>query len=444
MKFIIITLIGLIFTVQTQAQNACVDIFTDQAFVLKLEQEDANRKLEQEEALAQKEREKEEMRTILKTANQEELMETAKKLVEQISQLETKIEWWSNLSGQYERSALFKLRDKRRKFVFYFETSGELYEAINIYRDTFKNVEMSFFQLKKYYGASKEERHNIFSPEKLKEIEKTFGENYGDYMYVRVYLEGILAKVPTDAASPEGILYAQAKYVLGRLGTPIIAERFEGLEITKERPSIEQIEVLFRATPAPLMAKLQADLKLERELALKTFFFGAFQVKAIQQIVYKIVPKRFKEAVTSFIGVSYNSYVLNRYLSDIQLIVNARSSENQVTVFREMAAKHTSPDFYLTFARLVAYTDTWIVLRKAIEQKKDEVIYARLLEDMKKAEEDLKNYSFLAQFHKPALIDHFMKWIAPGGVAVATYAYADFIAIKQGFFDAYQYMVGLF
>lgn len=430
MKHFLVMVALFVATTNSYAQNACVDFFVDPTYVDPLVLEEA--------AKAElRELDKKEMKEILQGVNQEQLMASAKELVEQMSSLENKIEFWGNQTGQYERSSLFSIRDRRKKFVFYFETSNELYEAVNIYREVFKSVEMSFIQLKRYYAMPKEQRDQYMSLEKLKEVETIFGVNYGDYMYVREYLENILAKVPTDAASPEGVLYSNAKYVLGRLGTPIIAERFEGLEVTKERPSRDQIEVLFRSTPGPLIAKLTKDLKTERWLAFRTFVTGAFQVKALQQLIYKVVPARFKEAVTAFIGVNYNSYVLKRYLSDIALIVGAKTPENQVIVFREIAAKHSAHEFYVTFARLVAYTDTWITVRKAIEEKKDEVVYGRIFEDMKKAEEDLKNYSLLPQFHKPSLIDHFTKWIVPMGVSAGTYFYADFATIQAGVASAY-------
>lgn len=425
MKNVVVFFAVLVFGASAYAQSACFDIFGMPEAKVVAPPKPQKKEPKPKDALTQ-----------------EELKSAARELVEQMSSLESKIEWWSNLSGQYERSSLFELRNRRRKFEFYFKTSGELYEAVNIYRETFKSVEYSFLQLKRYYKTPLAERDAVYSKEELTAIEKTFGENYGDYKFVRQYLEEILRTEPTDAASPEGVLYSNAKYVLGRLGIPVIGERFHGLQETLTRPSLEEIELVFRKTPGPLIAKLKRDLKEERVLALRTFVSSLLQIKTLQQMIYKVLPKKLKEPVTAFLGLNYNSYVLKRYLADIVLIVEAKTPENQLTVFREIAAKHSSQEFYVTFARLVSYSEVWINIRKMVESHKGEAIYERLLEDMKKAEEDLKNYSFLPHFHQPSLIDHFTKWIAPAGIAVTTYAYTDFIAIKQGVLDVYQYIAG--
>jgi hypothetical protein len=423
MKRIMLSVILLVLSANAFGQGLCSDIFSISESAVTIQNTKENR---------------------LDDAAQMDLREAAKKLVEQMSSLEKKIEWWSNLTGQYERTALFKLRDRRKKFSFYFETSGELYEAVNIYRDIFKDVELSFFKLQRYYGAEVAERDAIYSREELAAIEKVFGENYGDYSYVRQYLEKSMETLPVDATSPEGIAYSNAKYVLGRLGTPVIAERFADLNLTKERPGLDDIQNMFRDHPGPLIAKLRRDLRQERVLAIKTFVLGTLQVETLQKLIYKIIPTKMKEAVTNFLGINYNSYVLKRYLSDIELIVNAKTIEQQVVVFREIAAKHSSMEFYVTFVRLVSYSDTWIALRKSLEEHKDEPIYARIVSDMKKAEEELKKYNFLPQFHEPSLIDHFTKWIAPIGVSTAIYVYGDFTVVKQGVIDMYQYVSGMF
>lgn len=430
MKNVLVLLVVLVLGAQAHAQSACFDIFSVPAQV-------QDTVIKEDKKPAKKEPKPKDALTL------EELKSAAKELVEQMSSLESKIEWWSNLTGQYERSSLFALRERRRKFEFYFKTSGELYEAVNIYRDVFKNTEYSFLQLKRYYKTPAAERDAYLSKAELEKVEKTFGENYGDYKFVRQYLEAILKTEPTDAASAEGVLYSNAKYVLNRLGVPVIAERFHGLEEALVRPSLEEIELVFRKTPGPLIAKLKRDLREERVLAFRTFVSSLLQIKTLQQMIYKVLPKKLKEPVTAFLGLNYNSYVLKRYLSDISLIVEAKTPESQLTVFREIAAKHSSQEFYVTFARLVSYTEVWINLRKAVESHKGEPIYERLLEDMQKAEADLKNYSFLPQFHKPSLIEHFTKWIAPMGIAVTTYAYTDFISIKQGILETYQYVSGM-
>lgn len=427
----IVLILSIFLTGNAFGKEACVEIFIQNTPAV-------SETSVREEVSKSPEKEK----TALEKITQEQLEAAAKELAEQMSSLESKIEWWSNLTGQYERTSLFALRDRRKKFIFYFEKSNELYEAVNIYRETFKNLELSFLQMKKYYSTPVAERGALYSAKQIKEIETVFGENYGDYKHVRQYLEAMMVKEPSDATSPEGLAYANAKYVLGRLGVPVMAERFEGLAATRERPSLTEIENLFRSTPGPLFAKLKRDLREERSLAIRTFVYGTLQLQAIQQLIFKVLPAKLKEPITNFLGINYNSYVLKRYLSDIELVVSAKTPENQLAVFREIAAKHSSNDFYLTFARLVSYTDIWINLRKLVVERKDAAVYKRLLEDMDKAEAQLKDYSFLPQFHKPSLIDHFTKWIAPIGITSATYFYTDFAVVKQSVLDMYQYVAG--
>lgn len=434
MKNVIVLLAVLVLGANAHAQSSCYDIFSVPAPVV-VAPAPATVEAKKEDKTSEKKAAKPKDALTL-----EELKVAAKELTEQMSSLESKIEWWSNLTGQYERSSLFKLRERRRKFEFYFKTSRELSEAVNIYRDVFKDTEFSFLKLKNYYKTPVAERDAVMSKEELAAVEKTFGENYGDYKFIRQYLEGILKTEPIDATSAEGILYSNAKYVFGRLGVPVISERFHGLREELERPTIAEIELVFRRTPGPLIAKLKRDLREERVLAFRTFVSSLLQIQTLQKMVYKILPKKLKEPVTAFLGLNYNSYVLKRYLSDISLIVEAKTPENQLIVFREIAAKHSSQEFYVTFARLVSYSEIWINLRKEVESRKDEPIYARLLEDMQKAEADLKNYSFLPQFHTPSLIDHFTKWVAPAGIGAATYAYADFNAVKQGVLETFQYI----
>lgn len=375
------------------------------------------------------------------TRDLEEVKKLAQEFAEAVSTLEQKIRFWSDLTGKYERGFLFDLRERRQLFDFYLRETGEVYRAVSIYAQIFKNVELSYFKLQEYYASA---NPSVAAHPEVVRLFKIFGENYSDYMYVRTYLEKQANMRVTRDDKDGQALKKNAQDVLRRLGLPYLTDRFPELRVLlsrpdqQQRPTINEIQEMWRTHTEPLLYKLKRDLAEERKLALRSFVSSALQLQRVRDIINRGIPLSLREPITNFLGLNYNSYVLKKYLPDLELIVSARG-QGRLNTFIEIFAKYDQTanglEFLTTYVRITSKNESWMELRTKIKEllaaTPSNVLFKKLDAQMAKAEETAEKMSFVSEMHKPSMIDQFTFWIAPLGLGTAAYFYGDFQAVKE-------------
>lgn len=382
-----------------------------------------------------------------------DIIDQSSLVLDEVRALRKKINFWRNMTGDSGRKALHDLRMHKKHFVFLFKNAQDATVAIEQYRDAFLDVELGWFrmnqvQFKKRKSLESENpelagKVDEIQAEKILEVKKRFAKNYADYTYIRAILERIAsgklnAKEAEELANVEGEADAakvqaalntaaqNARYVLDSLGTASFISD-QTAQVIK-RPTLAQIHSYFRLNPELLILKLKSDLNLQRIYALRMIPITLTQVETVQSLILKVVPERYRAIVGGFIGLNYNSFVLKRYLQDIETVIETPDNTpfQRLEVLRVISSNKNTDEFLTTFARLTLYTKQWVDLKKQAEKKQDEPIYEKFYQQMLTAEQKaVKADSWLTPFYKPSFIDHVRVWLGPAA-AVAASQYFNF------------------
>lgn len=331
----------------------------------------------------------------------ESAAEVSQRLYDEMTALERKIAGWQKFNGKYERTIVVSMRHRRSQLISLLAV-GEVSGAADLYREFFRSYDFAF---EKYKTGDR-------SPETIRRL----GENYGEYLYVRKLLEtsAELAENETIKKTSQGVLHY--------LEPAKIAEMFDGIGYPTERASIAEIEDAFARDPKMLIAKLKRDLVAERQLGFKTFALGVLHIQNVQKAIYTLLPTGIRQPVTALIGLSYNSYVISKYLPDIErILLMPDNVELRAENLREMNAKYPAGDELLvTLVRMPQLTATWDAVKAQIAEKaKTSTVYASFLERMTTAEATAVKLKDLPRFDQASLIDRISGAIIPIGALAA-------------------------
>ncbi len=216
-----------------------------------------------------------------------------------------------------------------------------------------------------------------------------------------------------------------AQSILRGLGSTSTARLLPGLGIPTERPPLEAVTDVFKTHPEVLFAKLKNDLRNERLLAFKSLIFGILHLESAQRLVYKILPNAYVAPVTELIGLSYNSYVLNKYFVDIErVLMSPNSNELKLNLLMEVNSKYSTRDELLVaFARMMSQSTEWSRLHSTAKELSNANTGAdNFTERMTKAEIKARTMGDLPRFEDISIVDR----VASAAVPVAGISYAIF------------------
>lgn len=364
--------------------------------------------------------------------------------VNEIRILRDKIDFWRNMTGDAGRKALHDLRLNKKYFIFLFKNAQDTTIAIEQYRNVFIDVELGWYRLNQVAFEIASTGSTKISDHEIAELKKNFAKSYADYTFIRSVLERVasgkmsakerieLANIENESdqiAVKAALKHSSdnAKFVLKSLGTASFINDNSREYI--RRPSLQQIDSFFQNNTDLVILKLKSDLKLQRKYALRMIPITLTQIETIQSLVLRAVPERFRAVVGGFIGLNYNSYVLKRYLQEIETVMNTPNAKpfQRLEVLRILSANKNTDEFLTTFARLTVYTRHWLELKKDAELRKAEgLIYNKFYEQMITAEQKaIKAHSWLTPFYKPSFIDHVRVWIGPAAGAWSSYYFSE-------------------
>ncbi len=327
----------------------------------------------------------------------------AESIFEQIKNYEDSISNARKLNGGKLRSNLNQMIHRRYVLV-----ENLRYRDVNastdLYRSLFRDVEVAYW--------------NIKGGVNLKRAYQNLGRNYGEYSYIRKLLEKLALESNADSA-------ADAQSILRGLGSTSTARLLPGLAIPTERPPLEAVAEVFKTHPEALFAKLKHDLKNERVLAFKSLIFGILHLESAQRLLYKILPNAYVAPVTELIGLSYNSYVLNKYFVDIErVLMSPNSAELKLNLLMEVNSKFsTSDELLVTFARMMSQSAEWSRLHTTAKELAASSKGADNFSDrMTKAETKARTMGDLPRFEDSSIVDR----VAAAAVPIAGFSYAIF------------------
>lgn len=268
-----------------------------------------------------------------------------------------------------------------------------------------------------------------------------FADNYQEYTFVRTILDslsqGKLDEVLTneELSSPhiaeiKEKLISRSKKVLSSMGTPRFSGRLIKGQLNLNRPSLEDLDTFYKSYPEIIIMALKHDLSIQRRYTLKLIPTTIVQA---QSAIVNMMPSKVQPIIASIIGMNYDNYVLKRYLSDIESVINTPNvtTYKRFTVLTDYAARRNSSEFLLTFARIALYSKQWIQLKAQAKELSDEPIYANFYNEMLKAESAVKANKMLSPFYKTSFIDFVNNCIGPAATIYIYNHYAEIIDISS-------------
>jgi hypothetical protein len=307
------------------------------------------------------------------------------------------------------RSTLAKQRGRKLNLM-HFLSQGKHNEAIDIYRRLFDNVELSYWTIKNTERQLQDPQLQIETKLKLEKRlflkKRLFAQNYGEYISVRQYLEGIDANT---AASP--LFTETAARVLRSLGVhkfSEIHEDFAALKIPEERVPLQDVKNLFRSESQYTRLKLLADFRNEILSALRYLVSSEILVSGIDNILSRF-PPRAADKLKNLVGLMRSAQLRHRTLPQIVEIESLpHDMEMRLQELRKKNSLSNNDELLVTYARTVEFTDSFNEIKahaavRAAEPQNN--IMKTFNERLLAAEERAKHLPDISLYEKMSNID---------------------------------------
>lgn len=309
------------------------------------------------------------------------------------------------------------IQERNKMNMIDFLKNGKYEEAIDIYRDKFDAVELSYWMIKNDQKAlSALEKKGTLSPKlisartklrvRLQIFERRFAKHYGEYISIRTYLEKIV-----EEAEVSPIFLDAAKKTIRYLGVhkfSKVYEDFKSLNIPEKRPSLSDIKNLYRSKAKFTRLKLWNDFKNEIISVIKFAISSEVVIGAVHRIFNKF-PPNVAFHLKAFTGVLESAKLNNRYLP---LLVEIESlPDDQSLRLEDLRQKNsTTPhdELLITYARMVDFTDSWNELKAHAATRAEEpnnLIYKKFYERMLDAEQKAMKLPDRSLFEETSNID---------------------------------------
>lgn len=285
------------------------------------------------------------------------------------------------------------IEERNKLNLIHFLKSGKSDEAIDIYRDKFDAVELSYWMIKQYreflehpVGLTDLAKIKV----RLQIFERRFAKHYGEYIGVRTFLENAALD-----SNPNRPFSEAAKKTLKSLSVHKFSEIYEdfvSLKIPEKRPSIADIKALYRSSSTFTRLKLWNDFKNEIVSVAKFIMSAEVIVGSIDSVFNKF-PPNVAFRLKSFTGLMRSAKLRNRYLP---LIVEIETLPEDIALrIEDLRRKNTTTpndELLITYARTVDFTDSWNALKAEAKNRAGDEnnliakkFYARILAAEQKA-----------------------------------------------------------
>lgn len=307
------------------------------------------------------------------------------------------------------RSGLAKQRSRKLNLI-HFLNEGKSNEATDIFRKQFDDVELSFWLIKTFRsqlevlpeGSMTRMRLN----RRLKMSEFKFSQNYGEYIAIRSYLDGV-----NETTSRKPLFVETAQKTLRNLGAHKFSEiypEYASLHIPEERPALADIKALFRSSTHYTRLKLWSDFKGEIFSALRYFVSSEVIIGALDSVINRFPPVT-SDKLKSLSGLMRSAQMRQRNLPQL---VEIESLPNDANLrLEELRQKNTltkNDELLVTYARTVEFTDSFNEIKEAARNRAknpDDNIHRDFYERMLQAEQRAFNLPDISLYERMSNID---------------------------------------
>lgn len=334
------------------------------------------------------------------------------------------------------------IKNRNKLQLIYFLKSGKDSSAINIYRQIFDGVELSYYRIKQDL-ATLEKLHQLPKVDKteivnlqlrLQVYQRRFAKNYGEYLEIRSYLENVGSDPKSDPMMAE-----TAKKTLRFLGVHKFAEKnidYISLEIPEQRPTITDIKQLFRSKAQYTRMKLFGDFKAEILTVVRYLISSEVVIGTIDSIFNKFSYSTALK-LKKFTGLLQSKKIRSRYLNVVIDIETLPEDMNlKLESLRKKNAGTPNDELMITFARTVDFSESWNNLKEAAKEKSlrdNDIIYKNFYDRMLLAEAKATKLSDISIFDKDSNIDNMIVIIQTG--LILKFAGPEVFHSASGFFN---------
>lgn len=320
--------------------------------------------------------------------------------IKKLSQMNGWVNFWKYWSGN--RDVQTKQNSKRKKFLLEREVRvRQVEESISEYEALFRDVEFAYWYLARVTPRlkwlKKQPQTDAVKAE-IAELKKTnlpywkdLGQNYDEYMLVRMYLEE-KASQPTTTELGQQQAKA-AKEILAAMGAHELAPMFPDLNIPRKRVSLANIGKMFNSNVEAKFAKLKKDQVVEAKLAGRILARRVF-ISSLRRVVVKL-PEKAQPVFRKLLSLVDRNLVKDLYLDDIVKVVELMDQpELQIKTFAESNGRSQFEDeMVLTLAKFLEYTDEWIQIKEnavKVAATTKNPLHQELIASMEKMEAKIK------------------------------------------------------
>lgn len=307
------------------------------------------------------------------------------------------------------RSTLAKERGRKLNLM-HFLAQGKHNEAIDIYRRLFDNVELSYWTIKNTERQLQDPELVLETKLKLEKRlflkKRLFAQNYGEYVSVRQYLEGV-----SEHSSASPLFVETATRVLRSLGVHKFSEihqDFAALRIPEERVPLQEVKTLFRSESQYTRLKLLADFRNEILSALRYLVSSEILVSSVDNILSRF-PPRAADKLKNLVGLMRSAQLRHRTLPQIVEIESLpHDMDMRLTELRKKNSLTNNDELLVTYARTVEFTDSFNEIKAHAVVKSAEPgnnIMKAFNERLLAAEARAKNLPDISLYEKMSNID---------------------------------------
>lgn len=357
-------------------------------------------------------------------------------------------------TGSDQTQAAQDIRLRKQRFEFSLRIKGDKETALAIYRPLYERYKLAVSELIKYFSVEEGQQRAMIIRQNGRYLVKalTAGNRFAD---LQPQVDGILAEPVLDVEKVLDIYdhviartvneYKEAEaliremgndpklnerdmagliYVIDNLTSDSFAERFPSLQVVTDKQISEFASLVMKARPQILVYWLEMVKQDQLRYKQKIIVSSLVLLKSLKDLVFKVVPPQFRVAISNFLGISYNVYVINVHIEGIKDVVRAPDLESRVKVLMEVGPQRKNLDQFLeTFARLSPQMDIWIELKTYIGARKNETTYGVFYEKMLAAEAKIKDLNYISMLTVPSKFDNYAIWVVPAiGAGLTTVA----------------------
>lgn len=359
-------------------------------------------------------------------------------------------------AGLSVTTAVARMRQRGELLVFELRTKSDPSAAVQLYRSIFEPCSVALSEMIKYMSAPARSRNDVLmknapfmiealtqgelfkdvrpevqrmkeagelKPEEVLAIyDIVVGRTVNEFKYIR----GLIARLEKEDGITD-IFSQNIKYFKDKLSLDATSSKYSALDMISERQLLDNMYAAIDNRPGVLVAYLQLVSKIQRSENTRMIVRSILHTEQIRSLIYKYVPAVIREPVSRFFKMSYNQYVLQVHLKNINPILTAKTEQTRMDLFMVAMGEPRAEQMIETLVRLSKDIPVVMEIKKYFESKKDDdIAYKAIHEMILDAEKKVPKLGFISSLKNPSKFDNYAVWVLPAVGAGLTWAVIAF------------------